>query len=94
MAYHSHEFGNLIKGRAHLIVKDGQPLEHDLRQSHISEHDLIEQLRQHGLDDLKQVRAAYKERSGEVSVLKKKEPPQTIDIAVQDGVQTVRLQLE
>ena len=94
IACKSHAFGDLIKGRAHLIVKDGQPRDADLRQSHLSEHDLMEQLRLKGIDDLQEVRLAYKERSGEVSVLKKKEPPRTIDIAVQNGVKMVRVQLE
>jgi len=89
-----HWFGDLIKGHAYLIINDGARVEANLQKSHISEHDLQEELRLHALDDVQRVRQAYKERNGDVSVLKKKEPPKTIDIAVQSGVQTVRLQLE
>jgi uncharacterized membrane protein YcaP (DUF421 family) len=67
-----HWFGNLIKGRAHLIVKDGEPLLDAMRQHHISVHDLEEELRIKGVSDLSQVREAYKERNGEVSFLTRK----------------------
>ena|SRR5438045_1815927 len=89
-----HWFGDLVKGHAIPIVKDGVPLTDCMRHSHLSPHDLEEQLRQKGIDDIKDVRLAYKERSGEVSVLKRKDPPRVLDVAVQDGVQIVRLQLE
>jgi len=67
-----HWFGDLIKGRSHLIVKDGQPLLDAMRRHHISIHDLQEELRLKGIDDIAEVREAYKERNGEVSVLSRK----------------------
>jgi uncharacterized membrane protein YcaP (DUF421 family) len=69
LACHWHWFGDLVKGHADLIVKDGQPLYEHLLKHHISIHDLDEQLRLKGIDDIAQVRLAYKERNGEVSVL-------------------------
>jgi uncharacterized membrane protein YcaP (DUF421 family) len=67
-----HWFGDLVKGHAHLIVQDGEPLWNNMRGSHISIHDLDEALRLKGIDDMKQVRLAFKERSGEISVLTRK----------------------
>jgi uncharacterized membrane protein YcaP (DUF421 family) len=64
-----HWFGDLVKGRSHLIVKDGQPILDALGRHHISIHDLEEELRLKGIDDIRHVREAYKERNGEVSVL-------------------------
>jgi len=66
----SHRIGVLLKGDASLLVKDGQPLHDNLRAAHISENELKEALRLHGLDDIRQVRAAYRERSGEISVIR------------------------
>jgi uncharacterized membrane protein YcaP (DUF421 family) len=94
IACRSHWFGTLFKGNSELVVEDGRILRAPMRHSHISDHDLIEQLRLRGYDDLGQVRAAYKERNGEISVLEKASAPRVLEVAVQGGVQTVRIALE
>ncbi|HEY2148964.1 MAG TPA: YetF domain-containing protein [Pirellulales bacterium] len=87
-----HWFGTLLKGRyIRPLVKDGKMQLDNLRRSHISEHDLMEELRLRGVEDLDQVAHAYKERNGEISVITKK--PQVIDVPVRDGVQTIRIEL-
>jgi len=66
-----HRFGDLVKGHAIELVRDGHPVVENLRQSHLSEHDLLEQLRLNGnVAEVKEVKAAYKERNGEISVIK------------------------
>jgi uncharacterized membrane protein YcaP (DUF421 family) len=92
IACRSHRFGNLLKGNPALVVDNGRIIYKAMRHSHISDHDLIEQLRLRGVDNLHDVRAAFKERNGEISVLTQKSP-QVLDVAVQDGVQTVRIAL-
>jgi uncharacterized membrane protein YcaP (DUF421 family) len=94
MACRWHWFGDLVKGRSHLIVQDGQPLPGALRRHHLSPHDLEEEFRLRGVADIRQVREAFKERNGEVSVLTYRVPPQILEIAVAEGVQTVRIKLE
>src|SRR5262245_63885865 len=54
-----HWFGNLVKGRAHVIVKDGEPQVDSMLHHHISIHDLQEAMRIKGIDDLQKVRLAY-----------------------------------
>jgi uncharacterized membrane protein YcaP (DUF421 family) len=71
MAFRSHWFGNLIKGHSYPVVRDGRPCQDNLRRAHISAEDLLEELRLHGVDSLRLVASAYKERNGEVSVIKK-----------------------
>ena len=93
IACRSHGFGTLFKGNSERVVEDGRILLAPMRHSHIPDHDLIEQMRLRGYDDLGQVRAAYKERNGEISVLEKKPEPRVLDVAVQNGVQTVRIAL-
>ena len=70
-----------------------QILHDNLRNSHISEHDLIEELRIRGVDRPEQVKAAYKERSGEISVIPKRPEPVVVPITVAEGVQTVRVEI-
>lgn len=93
VAYHSHFVGGLVKGHARVIVQDGQPLRQMMNRSHISERDLEEALRLNGTDDLAEVRLVYKERNGELSVVKRKPAPRIVEIAVEPGVQTVRLEI-
>ncbi len=94
IACRSHGFGNVFKGNTELLVENGRVLRKAMLHSHLSDHDLIEQLRLRGVDNLHEVRAAFKERNGEISVLTQKEPPQILDVAVQNGVQTVRIALQ
>jgi uncharacterized membrane protein YcaP (DUF421 family) len=93
IACRSHWFGDLIKGHSRLVVKDGSMLHQQMLGSHISDHDLFEQMRLKGIDDVHKVREAYKERNGEISFLETRSDPRIVDIAVKDGVQTVRIAL-
>jgi uncharacterized membrane protein YcaP (DUF421 family) len=89
-----HQFGNLIKGHTKLLVCDGQVLWDAMRTSHVSEHDLFEQIRLHAnIEDLSLVKAAYKERNGEISVVKRRAAPQVMEIGVEQGVKTIRIEL-
>ena len=77
-----------------MIVEEGQPIVENMLHHHISIHDLQEYARNKGLDDASQIWRAYKERNGEVSVLAKREQPRVVEVAVEGGVQTVRISLE
>jgi uncharacterized membrane protein YcaP (DUF421 family) len=94
MACRWHWFGTLLKGNSPLVVQDGKPLVAAMRHSHISPHDLIEEMRLAGIGDLEQVHEAYKERNGQISFLRQRTAPRVLDVAVQNGVQTVRIALE
>ena len=70
LAYHWHLFGVLMKGHSIPLVQDGQPIVENMRGSHISERDLAEALRLHGVSNVARVAQAYKERNGDISVVK------------------------
>lgn len=66
--------GQLVKGDALPLIKDGVVLPVNLRRASISEKDLHEGLRTSGnLDDLQQVQQAHLERNGSISVIPKKQ---------------------
>jgi uncharacterized membrane protein YcaP (DUF421 family) len=88
-----HGFGTVVKGHPRLLVKDGEIDWETMRRTHITEHDLEEDLRGKSMSDVRQVAEARLERSGQVSILKAKREPKVVEIAVADGVQTVRLEL-
>jgi uncharacterized membrane protein YcaP (DUF421 family) len=72
IAFHSHAFGVLIKGRPELIVDDGDLILSTMRRNHISKHDVEEDMRLSAkTEDLKDVRHGYVERSGDISFIEK-----------------------
>lgn len=72
LAYYSHGFGILVKGKPDIIVRDGECDFRMMRRNHISTHDLEEDLRLDAhIDDLSKVRLARVERSGNISFVKK-----------------------
>lgn len=93
IACHSGWFGNLVKGHGRVLVRDGQILTGALRTHHLTRHDLEEQMRLHGIRAVEEIEEAHKERSGEISMIKRRPSPQIVDVSVQPGVQTVRIEL-
>ena len=93
-AFHSHRFGETVKGKAEVLVRDGEILWDGMRRKSLSERDLEEALRlKASLTSCKQVEEARFERNGDISVIRKKKEPKVVEIAVRDGVQTVRIEL-
>lgn len=89
--YRWHALGTMLKGRAVPLVENGILNRERMRLSHISDHDLDEQLRLNGLESVADVRQAYEERNGEISVVKRAREPRVVEVQVQAGVQTVRI---
>lgn len=93
-AFYSHRFGQAVKGKAELLVKDGEIVWEGMRSKSLSERDLEEALRlKASLTDCKDVEEARFERNGDISVVKKKSEPRVVEISVRDGVQTVRIEI-
>jgi uncharacterized membrane protein YcaP (DUF421 family) len=87
-----HRFGKWLKGEAKTLVIDGALQQTAMDRHHVSKHDLHEDLRLAGnIDDVKEVKLARLERSGEISVQRK---PQIFEIRVEKGVQTIHLLIE
>lgn len=51
------------------LVKEGQPLWRNMRRELITEDELMTQLRRAGVEELNQVRAAYMEGDGHISII-------------------------
>jgi uncharacterized membrane protein YcaP (DUF421 family) len=78
-----------------VLVRDGEILEDALRASYISERDLRAALRSEArVDRPDEVKEARLERSGDISVLRRARAPRVLEVAVEAGVQTVRIRLE
>src|ERR1041385_324725 len=67
-------FGTLVKGTSDPVIRDGKIIAANLRRNDMSEDDLLEDLRLNGnLDSTKEVKAAYVERNGDTSVVRKED---------------------
>jgi uncharacterized membrane protein YcaP (DUF421 family) len=70
LALQWHGFGTAIKGRSELIITNGVIDTAAMRRAHLTDRDLWEALRGHGISRLEQVHEAHLERSGELSVIR------------------------
>ncbi|MEN6452266.1 MAG: YetF domain-containing protein [Thermoguttaceae bacterium] len=94
IACRSHRFGNLVKGHCRLLVEDGQVNAEVLRRSNLSYEDLLEELRLNAnVDDLSRIERAYKERSGQISGVRRKISVKVVDVPIETGVKTIRVEL-
>lgn len=95
IAYYSDSFGNLVKGHPVLLIKDGEVQRKAMRQSSLSSQDLAEALRLGSkVTEPERVQLAYLERNGGISVIPHKPEPRVVHVSVQEGVQTVRIELQ
>jgi len=72
VCYKSPRLRTLFEPRKLELVQNGRILRRNLRKELIAEEELMGKLREHGVEDVKEVKAAYMEPDGEISVIKKK----------------------
>lgn len=88
-----HGFGTVIKDKSRVLVRNGDVDTSAMRATHMTEHDLWEDLRGKGISRLEQVEEARLERSGNLSVIKAHAGPKVVEVTVREGVQTVRIEI-
>lgn len=74
LSYRSDWLGNQIKGIKTTLIEDGKLVEKNMRSSHITEQDLLSAARsQAQITRLEDIKEAYLERSGDISILPKED---------------------
>ena len=66
-----------ILARKLVLVRDGRMLRRNMRREFISVEELRSKMREHGIEDLAQVRAMTLEADGEISVIRREAAPPT-----------------
>jgi uncharacterized membrane protein YcaP (DUF421 family) len=95
LSFHIQPFGSAIKGHEVELVRDGQVLEDGMQKTGTTQRDLHRVMRSEGIvPDISNIRMAYMERDGSISIVPKPSEPKVIELSVQDGVQTVRVALD
>jgi uncharacterized membrane protein YcaP (DUF421 family) len=61
----------LLRPSPSLLIKDGHIQKHNLRREMITEEELIEQLREQGVESVEEVKQSYIEGDGRISVITK-----------------------
>lgn len=94
LSFYFRGFEKLIEGRSHILIQEGEINHNALRSSYISAKELESALRQKSqITQASQVELARLESNGDISIIPQTSPPQIIEIQVEAGVQTVRLEL-
>jgi uncharacterized membrane protein YcaP (DUF421 family) len=87
--------GGVLKGSARRLIEDGKVDTAALRDCGIGERDLEQALREKAhLESPQQVRSAYFERDGSITIIPARREPQVIEFDVADGVQRVRVVID
>lgn len=70
-AYHSRAFARFSQPQPLLLIRDGKLLHRNMRREYITERELQAKMREQGIEDFSEVKQAFMEEDGEVSVIKK-----------------------
>jgi uncharacterized membrane protein YcaP (DUF421 family) len=63
----------LVSAKPIQIVKDGRLLRKNMRREFLTEEELMDHLRQQGIEELKDVKEAYVESEGKITVISNKD---------------------
>jgi uncharacterized membrane protein YcaP (DUF421 family) len=69
LSFHFPFMERLVSAPSLQIIRNGQLLRRNMRREFITQDELMEHLRQQGIDDLKDVKAAYVEGEGHITVV-------------------------
>ncbi len=69
LSFHIPFVERLISGSAMQVVRDGRLMQRNMRREYLTEAELMAQLRRQGIDKIEDVKAAYIEGEGELTVI-------------------------
>jgi uncharacterized membrane protein YcaP (DUF421 family) len=94
LSFYFRFFEKLIEGRSRVLIQDGQINRDALRSSYLSPKELESSLRQQAqITHPSQVQVARLESNGEISIIPQSSPPRVVEVQIEAGVQTVRIEL-
>ena len=74
LSFHIPFVERLVSGSPVQIVRDGRLLRRNMRREYLTEEELMSQLRWQGIDKIEDVKAAYIEGDGQLSVIPRNPP--------------------
>lgn len=95
ISFYSERLGNLVKNTPRKLIDDGKIQEEAMEKSKIGKNDLLQALREKGnVESPEEVKNAYLERDGNITVIPQSCKPHLIEVDVKEGVQTVKIVIE
>lgn len=70
LSFHFPFIERLVSAPPLCVVRNGKLIRRNMRREFLTEDELMDHLRQQGVDDIKNVRAAYVESEGDITVIK------------------------
>jgi len=72
IALYNDAFGSLIKGNSKIIYTEGKIIRKNMKRFFITDKDLLEEVRLQGnVESLDEIKSAYVERNGKITIIKK-----------------------
>jgi len=72
LSYHIPFFENIVSSPPLPIIKNGKLLRRNMRREYLTEEELMDHLRMEGLEKIEEVKSAFVEGDGKISVVSKK----------------------
>jgi uncharacterized membrane protein YcaP (DUF421 family) len=72
LAFRFPRLRRILEAKELLLIRDGRFIHRNMRREFLSVKDLESKLREHGIEDKREVKAAYLESDGNVSVIRKR----------------------
>ncbi len=86
---------NVVKNSERQLIKNGKVDEDAMQESKLGENDLLQALREKAnVESLDEVKSAYLERDGSITVIPKGCETHIVEVEVKEGVQTVKIAIE
>ncbi len=95
VGYYYSDASKLVKNQERQLIKDGVVDDEAMLNSKLGDNDLLQALRQKGsVESASDVKSAYLERDGSITVIPKEAEPRILTLQIEKGVQTVKIVLD
>jgi len=95
VSYYWPGFSRVVESMPRKLIVDGEIQQDAMQRSKIDKNDLLQALREEGnIESPEEVKAAYLERDGKITVIPSRTGPHVVEAKVENGVQTIRIVIE
>lgn len=95
VTYKNDEVSDYVKNSKRKLIEEGEIIEEAMEESKIGKNDLLQALRQKGgVEKPEEVKSAYLERDGSITVIPRNCESHVVEIDVKENVQTIKIKIE
>ena len=95
ITYKNDKVSDYVKNSERKLIEDGKIVEDAMEESKIGKNDLLQALREKGgVEKPEQVKSAYLERDGTITVIPHGCKTHVVDVEIKENIQTVKIKIE